>query len=139
MVKKFMSRNRSTQLAKQPSSVLSSLEFLMLPVTHFVQQTWVRLCVSSKGKLSACASEGGRERQAGHTGLNLRSLLLVGEELAQLCLVRVVEFVEVGVGEVDGGAHCSGGCVVVLGSRYCGLGEVLRCQDFRCEWKDDVR
>lgn len=47
IVKKFMSKNRSTQFFKHPSSVLSSLPFLIEPVTHFVQQICVRLCVST--------------------------------------------------------------------------------------------
>lgn len=47
IVKKLMSKNRSTQLAKHPSSPLSSFEPLILPVTHFFQQIWVRLCVSA--------------------------------------------------------------------------------------------
>lgn len=47
IVKKLISKNRSTQLAKHPSSPLSSFDPLMFPVTHFFQQIWVRLCVSA--------------------------------------------------------------------------------------------
>lgn len=47
IVKKLISKNRSTQLAKHPSSPLSSFDPLIFPVTHFFQQICVRLCVST--------------------------------------------------------------------------------------------
>lgn len=54
IVKKLISKNRSTQLAKHPSSPFSSFDPLMFPVTHFFQQIWVKLCVSAikKKKIS---------------------------------------------------------------------------------------
>ncbi len=65
IVRKFMSRNRSTQLARQPSSERSSLAFLMLPVTHLFQQIWVRLCVSAFGFAKSAIGFPGRERAVG--------------------------------------------------------------------------
>lgn len=47
IVKKLISKNRSTQLARHPSSPLSSFDPLMFPVTHFFQQICVKLCVSA--------------------------------------------------------------------------------------------
>ena len=48
-VMKLTSRNRSTQLARQVCSVLSSAPLLTVPVTHFFQQMSVRTCVSATG------------------------------------------------------------------------------------------
>lgn len=105
IVRKFMSRNRSTQLARQASSARSSLAFLTLPVTHFFQQICVRLCVSAVAKHVSQGSSPRSEiphrhrlwQQPSLTRLNLRALLLVGEELAQLRLVLVVELLQVEV------------------------------------------
>lgn len=45
-MRKLRSMKRFTQLARQPSSFLSSLLPLMPPGTHFVQQIWVSWWVS---------------------------------------------------------------------------------------------
>jgi hypothetical protein len=46
MIAKLVSMNRSTQLARQASSPLSSALLRMLPVTHFFQHKPVRWWVS---------------------------------------------------------------------------------------------
>lgn len=56
IVKKLISKNRSTQLAKHPSSPFSSFDPLMFPVTHFFQQIWVKLCVSAITQISILVS-----------------------------------------------------------------------------------
>ena len=48
-VRKLMSKNRSTQFARHPSSDRSSAELLTLPVMHFFQHICVKLCVSDYG------------------------------------------------------------------------------------------
>ncbi len=50
MVNRFTSKNRSTQFARHPCSFLSSADPLMLPVTHFFQQTSVRTWLSVRKK-----------------------------------------------------------------------------------------
>lgn len=96
-----MSRKRSTQLARQVSSGRSSLAFLTLPVTHFFQHICVRLCVSAAPNGDGQPDDGRAWRPSGQaarrslTRLDVRALLLVREELAQLGLVLVVELLEV--------------------------------------------
>lgn len=144
------SMNRSTQLARQPCSVLSSaplplpeerksplLEVVAVEVMHFFQQIAVSSWDSGGGVCTGQIRfngygvfEGGGCGAWLRTGLDAGALLLVGEELAQLGFVFVVELVEVGLVDAEvGGRHfgcvwggCWGGW---CGMVWCGFGVVL--------------
>ena len=92
MVRKLTSRNLWTQLARHPSSALSSVELRMELVTHFFQQTSVRACVSAMRRRLEWVERAASTGEA-LTTLYLRNLRLVGNELPQLRLVLVVELV----------------------------------------------
>jgi hypothetical protein len=102
IVRKFMSRKRSTQFAKQVSSDRSSFDPLIEPVTHFFQQTSVNECVSIARKkkaitlalhqtsLQKCPENKGRISQREKKGreVNLHPLKEKGIELAGKRKVR---------------------------------------------------